>query len=434
MSTDKSKEMLDAALSRLYERRQFGIKLGLDPVRRMCELLGNPEKEFGVIHVAGTNGKGSVSAIIASIAQASGLKVGLYTSPHLVRFNERIRINGIDVSDADLVDALTGCEEAASKMQEEQDHEATFFEITTVLAFECFRRAGVRLAVVETGLGGRLDATNVVMPLVSVITRVAEDHRQYLGDTLEAIAAEKGGIIKAGRPVVVAPQESAVMETLNRIAIERESPLAKASEIIDIERVSGTLLGQKVRFESTSGLSGTAACPLLGDHQLENIGVALAATELLFDQLGVQLGVEAVKKGISGVRWPGRCELLRETPCMIIDAAHNPSGADALVKALKRNGVRHVGMVIGMCGDKDVDGVVRILAPIARRAWVVPLSDARSADQQMLSEKLRGHGVQAEALKLDAALEAAEAWGLSEKLPIVITGSIFLLGDVLKAL
>jgi len=187
---------LDVALARLYSRRQFGIKLGLAPVQRMCELLGHPEQQYGVIHVAGTNGKGSVSATISSILQSAGLSVGLYTSPHLVRFNERFRVNGKSLSDADLVDALAVCEQAADTVREEQEHEATFFEITTVLAFECFRRAGVKVAVIETGLGGRLDATNVVTPVLSVITSIARDHAAHLGDTLEEIAGEKAGIIK----------------------------------------------------------------------------------------------------------------------------------------------------------------------------------------------------------------------------------------------
>jgi dihydrofolate synthase/folylpolyglutamate synthase len=422
---------LNAALDRLYQRRQFGIKLGLAPVQRMCELLGNPEQQYGVIHVAGTNGKGSVSAIIASILQASGLKVGLYTSPHMVRFNERIRVDGVDLSDSELVDALADCEVAAEQVLAEQGHEATFFEITTVLAFECFRRAGVSMAVLETGLGGRLDATNVVTPLVSVITRIAMDHSQHLGDTLAAIAGEKAGIIKEGRPVVIAPQEESARGELQRVADASQAPLTCASDAVSVERIGGDLHGQRVRYSSSIGLSGTALFPLLGDHQLENLGVALAAVEVLFCAIGVPLEAAAVKAGVENVRWRGRCELLSEDPCILADAAHNPDGAKSLVKVLRRNGIRHVGLVLGMCGDKDVMDVVRDLVGVARRVWVVPIANERSIDPEKLLRIVRSYGVDAESSSLAEAMRSAGVWARNEGAPIVIAGSIFLLGEVL---
>ncbi len=427
--TDTDK--LTAALERLYQRRQFGIKLGLEPVQRMCELLGHPEQQYGVIHVAGTNGKGSVCAAIASILQAAGLRVGLYTSPHLVRFNERFRVNGASLSDAELVKALEACEQAADTVHDEQGHEATFFEITTVLAFECFRRAGVKIAVIETGLGGRLDATNVVNPLVSVITSIAEDHAVHLGDTLEAIAGEKAGIIKQGRPVVSAPQDESAERVLRDVAASRSAPFSAAAEAVELQRISGDLRGQKVRFETTSGLSGTAQYPLLGDHQLENLGVAIAASEQLFDLLGVPLEADVVKRGVAQVQWCGRFQLLKEDPIVIADAAHNPAGADALLSTLKRNGIKHAGVVLGMCDDKDAEGVVRRLAGVASRAWVVPIPNERSMPGEKLVHLVSSFDVNAEAMSLDSGLEAAEAWARESGLPIVITGSIFLLGAVL---
>ena len=425
------KEELGVALARLYERRQFGIKLGLEPVRRMCELPGNPEQQYGVIHVAGTNGKGSVSATLAAILQAAGLRVGLYTSPHLVRFNERVRVDGVPLSDADLVAALAVCERAAETVLEEQDHEATFFEITTVLAFECFKRAGVKIAVVETGLGGRLDATNVVMPLVSVITSIAKDHAAHLGDSLAAIAGEKAGIIKEGRPVVSAPQDESVERVLREVAASRSAPFTGAADAVEIRRVSGNLRGQKVRFETPDGLSGTAHFPLPGDHQLENLGVAIAASERFFRLLGVPLESETVKAGIEKVYWPGRFELLKEAPCVIADAAHNPAGATALVSSLRRNGIKHAGIVLGMCDDKDAVAVVSRLSAIASRVWVVPIPDSRSMPSEKLLQCVRSFGVDVQATALAAGLEAAEAWAREANLPIVITGSIFLLGAVL---
>jgi len=393
--------------------------------------MGNPQQQYGVIHVAGTNGKGSVCATIASVVQASGLCVGLYTSPHLVRFNERVRVNGVPLEDDCLYAALEACESAAEKVQQEQGHEVTFFEITTVLAFECFRRAGVKLAVIETGLGGRLDATNVVVPLVSVITRIAEDHAAHLGDTLEAIAGEKAGIIKPGRPVVVSPQEDGVLAVLQQKAAVVKATVIAAVDAVGVDRLGGDLRGQKVRFESRDGLCGTAEYALLGDHQLENLAVALSAVELFFGLLGVELSSAVVKQGLEAVRWPGRCELLREDPCVIADAAHNPSGAQALVAVLRRNGVKHAGVVLGMCDDKDAAGVVKQLARVARRVWVVPIPNERSMPEGRLLDIVRSAGVEVTSASVADALDQAEAWARVEAVPVVVTGSIFLLGAVL---
>ncbi len=422
---------LETALGRLYARRQFGIKLGLDPVRRMCELLGNPEKQYGVIHVAGTNGKGSVCATVAAVLQACGLRVGVYTSPHLVRFNERVCVNGVPLSDSELVEALAVCEKASDAVLAEQGHETTFFEITTVLAFECFRRAGVKIAVIETGLGGRLDATNVVTPLISVITRIADDHAAHLGDTLEAIAGEKAGIIKPGRPVVSAPQQPGVVEVLRATALSLQCPFTMAEDAMSVTRLSGDLRGQKVRISGADGLSLTARFPLLGDHQLENLGVSMTTVDVLCDLLGVSPDAKALKAGIESVCWPGRCELLKADPCVIADAAHNPDGAKALVAVLKRNGIKRVGVVLGMCDDKDVVGVVKQLVAVAQRVWVVPIPNERNIASDRLVHTVKSFGIEVEASEREAALDAAEVWAKEIGLPVVVTGSIFLLGVVL---
>jgi dihydrofolate synthase/folylpolyglutamate synthase len=423
---------LDKSLEKLYQRRQFGIKPGLAPVKRMCELLENPQDSYGVIHVAGTNGKGSVCTMISAILQEAGIKTGLYTSPHLVRFNERIRINGIPLDDREIASVLDLCEEAAETVKKEQGHEVTFFEITTVLAFECFRRAGVKIAVIETGLGGRLDATNVVNPLVSVITAISQDHTAHLGNGLPEIAAEKAGIIKPHRPLVIAPQPyEAAEQVLCEKAAAMKSPLTMAAEAVSINRLSGDLHGQKLHFETTDGLSGTTLLPLLGDHQLENLGSAIAAVEILFSMLRVPLDPTAIKNGIKKVSWPGRCQLLQESPVIIADAAHNPAGAKALVRVLKRNKIKQAGFVLGMCGDKDTAGVIKHLAEAARRIWVVPIADERSIAPEKLANKIAACGIEVESIAtLKQALKEAKAWASKENLPIVITGSIFLLGEL----
>ncbi len=431
-NSDQSQATLATALERLYQRHTFGIKLGLDAVRRLCELCGNPQDAFAVVHVAGTNGKGSVCAMVEAVLRQAGLRTGLYTSPHMVRFNERIRIGGQDISDAALVEALATCERAAEQVGREQGHEVTFFEITTVMAFLCFQRAGVQVAVLETGLGGRLDATNVVRPLVSVITRIALDHEAYLGNTLEAVAGEKAGIIKPGRPVVCGPQEPGVEAVLRQAAATCGAPCIAATDVATVRRTGGDLTGQKVHGETTGGWAGTARLPLTGAHQLENLGIALAALETVLAMLGAEVPFEIVRDGLAHMRWRGRFERLREHPLVIADAAHNPSGAGTLVATLKSQGLKRVALVTGMCGDKDVAGVVRLLAGVARRVWTVPLPNTRSLPPAELAALFATSGIEATpADTVAVALREAEAWALREDAAVVVTGSIFLLGEVL---
>jgi dihydrofolate synthase/folylpolyglutamate synthase len=428
----QSSANLAVALERLYARHTFGIKLGLDPVRRLCELIGNPQDHVAVVHVAGTNGKGSVSAMIEAVLRAAGLATGLYTSPHMVRFNERIRIGDQDVSDSQLVAALEVCEQAAAQVQREQGHEATFFEITTAMAFHCFRQAGVQVAVVETGMGGRLDATNIVRPLASVITRIAMDHEAYLGNTLAAVAGEKAGIIKAGRPVVAGLQEAAAEEVLRQTAIARGAPYIAAAEAVAVRPLECSLRGQKAHAETTGGWSGTLHLPLTGRHQLENLAIALAALEQVFAKLEIDIPFRIIREGIASVRWRGRFEVLRENPTVIADAAHNPSGAATLAAALRAQGLTRTALVTGMCADKDTAGVARILAGVARRVWTVPIPNARSLPAAELAAQFRHAGADAQAaVNVESALREAEAWAKAEGSAVVIAGSIFLLGEVL---
>jgi len=422
----------ESALERLYRRHTFGIKLGLAPARRLCELAGNPQEHFAVVHVAGTNGKGSVSAMIEAVLRAAGLRTGLYTSPHMVRFNERIRIGGQDASDAQLVDALEICETASAQVQREQQHEATFFEITTAMAFVCFQRAGVQVAVVETGMGGRLDATNIVQPLVSVITRIAMDHEAYLGSTLSAVAGEKAGIIKSGRPVVSGPQDPAADAVLRQTATARGAPYVAASDSAAVRLLESNLQGQKVHVETTGGWSGSLRIPLTGNHQLENLAIALTALDMIFTALGTEIPFPIIREALASVRWRGRFEILREHPTVIADAAHNPSGAATLAAALKAHGLTRTALVTGMCADKDAAGVARILTSVARRVWTVPIPNPRSLPATELEALFRRAGAEAQATDdVGTALREAEAWAKAENSAVVVAGSIFLLGDIL---
>jgi dihydrofolate synthase / folylpolyglutamate synthase len=425
---------LGPALERLYQRRAFGIKPGLDAVRKLCDLTGHPESAFACIHVAGTNGKGSTAAMLEAVLRATGLRPGLYTSPHLVRFNERIRLDGSDADDVQLAASLERCEAVASRVQLELGHEVTFFEVATVMAFLCMQEAGIRLAVLETGLGGRLDATNVVTPLVSVITRIGMDHEEYLGTTLAAIAGEKAGIIKPGRPVVSAPQEPEAAAVLCAVAAAQGAPLVFAPDVVSIQALGPSQGGgQKVRIETQCAWSGQLVLPLSGIHQLENLGVALAALEIVFGQLQMEVPIETIRKGLAGIRWPARMQMLQQDPDVLLDAAHNPDGAAVLVKSLRAQGWPHVVLVTGMCADKDVEGVVVQFAGIARRVYCCPLPGERGMAPAQLAQHYERQRLEAcVCATIQEALASATGFARQAGLPVVIAGSLFLAGAVLE--
>jgi len=423
---------IELALDRLFARRRFGMKPGLDTINRLVEQLGHPEKAFGVIHIAGTNGKGSVAAIIDSILRSAGLSVGLYTSPHLVRFNERIRINGESISDKELVSVMKEVESRPVDNERRRAREPTFFEFTTAMAFESFRRAGVSLAIIETGMGGRLDATNVVDPLLAVITRISLEHTHCLGDNLLAIAGEKCGIIKPGRPVVRGAQDEEVKSLIKERSAEIRSSLTHADEVIAVQKLHGSLDGQKLALESSGNSYGAVSFPLVGPHQLENLATAVAAVERLFDLLGLSLDRDVVRKGVAGVIWPGRFQTISKSPRLIVDAAHNQGGARALAATLRSCGQRHVGLVLGMCEEKDNVEFLRSLQRFVKKIWIAPISNERGMSPDQLASVARSLGMQPETGTLSEVLESAETWAKDGNETVVITGSLFLLGDVLQ--
>ena len=333
-------EMRDARIARLYARQAHGIKPGLDATRALLSALAHPEGGLAAVHVAGTNGKGSTCAMVAKGLESLGLPVGLTTSPHLVRFHERFQINGRPIADEELGRHLAAVEEAAERVERESGLVPTFFECSLAIAFLHFREHGVRLAVVETGMGGRLDATNILVPMVSVITRIAMDHMQYLGDTLAKIAAEKAGIVKPGRPVVAAAMPDEALAVVAEAARRAGSPFVDVREAVTVRRVSGDLAGQKVAVSSAERDYGTLRTPLAAAYQLENIATAVATLETLRSPVGLPLPEDAVKKALAEVRWPGRMQLVRDDPLVVLDGAHNPDGAAALAASLKAAKVR----------------------------------------------------------------------------------------------
>lgn len=419
----------------LAKRRRFGMRQGLEVIRELLARMGNPEKELVAVHIAGTNGKGSVAAIIDAVLRSAGLPVGKYTSPHLLYFNERICCNGRMVSDDELSKALTEVEAAAVEIEAAGHDAPTFFECATAAAFKIFRQNQIKLAVIETGLGGRLDATNVVMPLVSVITRIGLDHTQWLGETVEEIAKEKGGIIKPGRPVVLGAMPDEARVVLEEIANRQGSPLVISEKMVTINAVKFSLEGLTVHISTNARDFGKIKSGLVGTHQYENIATAMAALAQIEEELGYTLPDSAYKSGLSEVVWPGRFQIVSKAPPVIVDGAHNPDGARALSQTLKQARFRGpIGMVAGFCEDKDYDTFLQIMKGIVSKAWAITVLSPRALAGEQVRNHMIAAGIDA-TIAADSSLSGtvaeALAWAEKEQGAIIVCGSLFLVGAAL---
>lgn len=383
------------AIDWLFSTQMFGIKLGLDGPRRLLrEYLAHPDHGVKVIHVAGTNGKGSTCAMIDSIARATGTRSGLFTSPHLIDYRERIQVNGEQIPEeqcAAMLSALRGICEGL-------DTHPTFFEITLAVAMRWFREQRCELIVLETGMGGRLDATTAVPADVCVITPVGMDHQQWLGNTLAAIALEKAGILVEGKPAISSPQEPEAREVLEKEANQRRSPLKFITE---------PLLGY-----STA---------IAGEHQLWNAALAVEALH----HAGVPLNPDIIREGLGRVIWPGRFERIR--PDLVLDGAHNPHAAAVLAKTWRQQlpGVKP-SLIFGAVASKDVAGVLEHLAPLAQRILFCPVDSPRAMDVSELAGALPADAPDHELhCDLPAALEAAAR----HPQPVLVAGSLYLIGQ-----
>jgi len=400
-------------LSYLFSLEHFGIKFGLENITAIVERLGRPDRTFKSVHVAGTNGKGSVTAMVDAALRAAGHRTARYTSPHLTDLSERFVIGGRPVAHDTLVCAAATVRDVVESLRFDGtlDVQPTFFEVTTAVAFELFRRAEVEIAVLEVGLGGRLDATNIVSPVVTAITSIALDHQLYLGSTLAEIAFEKAGIIKAGVPVVVGPVDPESVSVITRVANERGAALIRA----------------------TPADAAPFTLGLHGDHQRDNAGVAVRLLEQLTAR-GVGVPSDAVARGLANPEWPGRLDQRRlpDGRELLLDAAHNPAGAAALASYLTAESQRRP-LVFAAMRDKDIDGMFRILLPAIGAAVMTRASNPRSADPGMLADSARTIApalpIAIEPSSTDAL---AAAWRMSPR--IVVAGSIFLLGDVMRQL
>jgi dihydrofolate synthase / folylpolyglutamate synthase len=413
----------------LYGLQKHGIKLGLETMRLLLDRVGNPQASLRVFHVGGTNGKGSTASMAAAVLHCSGRRVGLYTSPHLVDFRERIRVNGQMITE-DRVEALLTQLRAVLT----DDLHPTFFEMTTALAFLHFAESAVDVAVLEVGLGGRFDATNVVeQPLACAITTIGMDHQEYLGNTEEAIAFEKGGIIKPCVPVVIGRMGPEAEQVLSHIAKERSAPLWRLGQEFSLERARDGRLVYRGRTHVIEGVE----CGLVGRHQWDNAACALALLEVA-DQRGITMDEGAVLEGLRTVSWEGRLETIDEAPHVVLDGAHNPAAADVLARYLTDYAIQHpaarIILVWGMMRDKDHRGFIAPLLPMVSEIVLTQAALARSATAHELRAALdEWSGPVLEAMLPTDALTLARSRAMSQDL-ICIAGSLMLLGDIKAAI
>ena len=420
-----------------YERlrivRYNTTNFDLDRMRTLLRKLGNPHEHFRSIHVAGTKGKGSTCAMLASMLQACGYKVGLYTSPHLVEIRERIQIDGEMISQSDFARLAKTMEGIVAHSRPTP----TYFDVLTAMAFKYFAEQKVQIVVVETGLGGRLDSTNVIRPEVTAITSISKDHMAQLGGTLEKIAEEKAGIFKRGIPAITVQQTPEVEAVLQRVAAKVGAPFDVCGKSIEFSYrfESSRLLGPHNRICLTTPNSKFEhlAVPLLGEHQAINCGLALSVLDKL-KQRGIAINDARAMEGLTKTQLPGRMELISQTPRVLVDGAHNAASLDALMRAIGQH-VLYDSMVLifGCCGDKDIGGMLDRITSGADKVIFTPVNNIRTADPEELAARyVEQYGKMAQvARSLPDALEIAYRAVSKEDL-ITITGSFYLVGEAKK--
>jgi dihydrofolate synthase / folylpolyglutamate synthase len=421
------------ALDYLYSFVDYSLKhiselakaeFNLDRMFALMEELGDPHEKYPIIHVAGTKGKGSVAALCASALKAAGYKTGLYTSPHLWDYVERIQIKGEPISHEQLIELVEEVKPAVAKIPK-----LTTFEITTALGFLAFAKNDINAAVIEVGLGGRLDATNVIMPKVSVITSLSYDHMAVLGNTLAEIAGEKAGIIKQGVPVVSAPQTDEALQVLERIAKEKHCPFILVGKDVKFERLSSSLDGQELAINYQQS-AVRLKIPLLGAHQIENASIAYTALKTS----GIPTSEAAIQEGFSEVKWPARFEILRRELPVVIDSAHNRDSALRLRQTLDEYFPK-IPVILIFCAleDKDITGILEELKPRLESVVATRADHPRAPSAEWTAEQVKNAGIPVEAVTPVAdALERALELAGTQKL-VLSAGSVAFAGEVSTA-
>ncbi len=416
----------EQALEYIHSVNWTFCKPGLERITKLCDALGNPQKKLRFIHVAGTNGKGSTSAMLSSILQKAGYRTGLYTSPYIRTFCERIRVNGENIPKDTLATLTQRIRPIADAMKDKP----TEFELITALAFEYFYQSSCDVVVLEVGLGGRLDSTNVIENTVlSIITGIDFDHTALLGNTIEEIAREKAGIIKTGCPILFGGEEGAAYDTVHRIAIAKNAPFHTVDRS-SYKQSEATLDGTRFDYSHYTDLQ----LPLLGAYQPYNATLVLTAIDLLRRQ-GFAIGEDAVRQGLAAVRWPARFELLSRDPVIIYDGGHNPEGVRAAIASIQTYFPNQkVNLLGGVMADKDRDEMIETMKPVVARAFAVTPNNPRALAASDYAAQLTAHGIPSNAFASVAdGVKAAVESSKQEGIPLICLGSLYLYGEVEKA-
>ncbi|GAW93315.1 bifunctional folylpolyglutamate synthase/dihydrofolate synthase [Calderihabitans maritimus] len=417
------------SLEYLQHLTKFGFNFGLDRIKHLLYMLGDPHKSLRVIHVGGTNGKGSTVAMIAKVLEEEGYRVGTFTSPHLHSYCERVQINGVQIAPERFAEIITRLRPLLDRMVVEGHEHPTEFEVITALGFLYFFEEKVDFVVLEVGLGGAIDSTNVVVPLVSVITNVGMDHMDYLGSTIEEIARVKAGIIKEKGYVVTAAENKEALKVISDVCREKEARLIRVGKEVTLEEIECNLTGQRFHVRGMRQEYRDLFIPLLGRHQLTNAATAIAALEALgFHH--IVISERAIKSGLAKTSWPARLEILSRTPLILIDAAHNVDGALSLRRALTELfPYRRLILVMGMLADKEREKVIGLLAPLAQAVVVTRPNSPRAGDWEYLAEEVKK--IVRDVYMFPSITEAVDR-ALQLALPedlICITGSFYMVAE-----
>jgi len=410
-----------------YAQRGYG----LGHVEELLRRMGDPQLAARTIHVAGTKGKGSVAAMIAQVLSASGYRTGLYTSPHLHTLRERIKVDDSLISEAEFAATMAEIKPFIEVMRQDTAfRQPTYFEVLTVLAFAYFKKKRVDFQVLEVGLGGRLDATNVARPVVCIITPISLDHTQILGNSLEKIAREKAGIIKPGCWVVLSPQPEEAASVISDICRKKEAKVVQVGKDITWHKIGGDLCYQSLVVKSRTS-KYQVSIPLLGDFQIENAAVAVAALEILASA-GFSISTTNIAQGLSRVKWPGRFHILQQNPTVLVDGAHNVASMRRLVSNIKAYFVhKRIFLVFGTSSDKDIPGIINELVPLSPQVIVTRTAHSRAASPPTLAAEFNKRGIEPE-IREPISEAISRALSLADRTDIIcVTGSLFVVAEAL---
>ena len=421
----------EEAMKYITEVGNFGSNYGLERTYKLLEHLGNPERDLKLIHIAGTNGKGSTTSMITEILMGEGYKVGMYTSPFIEEFEERIQINRNNIPKESLAILMDEIKVAVDKVIEAGYNHPTEFEIITVLMLLYFKKENIDFGVIEVGLGGTLDSTNVIKPIIQVITSISFDHTNLLGNTLEKIAREKAGIIKRGIPTVIYPQQEEVLKVIKNKCFEMDSELyiannenLKFENIVNLDKPY-----QLLKYNNEIDI----LLPLLGEHQIINLSVAMQAIEVLNSKNIIDISIANIVKSIKNVSWKGRLEVLSNNPYVVIDGAHNIQGIKTLSRNIKKYfKYENLYLILGILADKDVEEMIKIITPMAKKVYSVTPNSIRGELAESLKDEVSKFNKNCKAFDKyeEAYLEALN--DASEKDLILASGSLYMIGDMRK--